>query len=63
MEKKLLYKINYANITMELINISVSQLSQIIIFIIVIAVAMALLIISNFNTTRAKIKNIQINRH
>jgi hypothetical protein len=47
---------------MKIIEIPIKDLNQIIISMIVFFVAMALVMICNFNFTRNKIKNIQMNR-
>lgn len=47
---------------MKILEISINDLNKVIIFMIVFFVAMAILMICDFNYSRNKIKNIQINR-
>ena len=47
---------------MKLLEISIADLNIIIMYVIGFFVAMAVLLICNFNSTRKKIKSIEINR-
>jgi hypothetical protein len=47
---------------MKIINLSINEINQIIIFLIIIFVTIAILMICDFNLSRKKIKSIHINR-